>query len=1104
MKGKDRRVMNREGTDLKIGRGQISNLSPAAGKVVFFWFIFALLSTFNVQLPILDSQAWATCPGGSECPPLPPGTVAVEEDIRLSRHNLSSSGFGTTHSASQSEVCVFCHTPHGASSVGASSTLPAIKAPIWNRNLSYRDTTAYVLYDQAWSFSFEGALNDPSKPTGYSRLCLSCHDGVIAIGSVINKPGSGGYGTETPTTDFLGVGAMSTQAGAVGAGLLTGDTRVLGTNLQNDHPISFSFDSNLAVNVDAELVDPGPPAALSSITPLAPAGGYQTGVKRYPGNNPADPLDFNKVQCTSCHNPHAVTYPKFLRAPRFQDATETGYLVGEPARVAPAGQIICLYCHSKPGWDNSTHDISQAVHAAYPGASSPYDFDGGHTVAAYACRNCHDPHTAQGAKRLHREGVTAFGAGDAVENTCFLCHSPNNQTVSNVFLPAGDPTVQNVNHRFCDGTNTSGACGSSGSARVAPDIYSEFAKDSAICLGGSGGGSAMCLQLAGGHEPVIISRSQEGVQLRSEGAALVPVNNETTPGITTLDTTHVECVDCHNPHQVNSPNLAALSYNGAPNPPGGIGSPGANGQGARLKGAKGVGIDITGTRPVVVSRCLPGYVICGRDTTVDGTSANRDPYVYEVCFRCHGNSYEKVFGPDTGTPNLRYPNDVTSLAVPDGFASYKTTLFSPRTDPTNGATGTAFSFRGFSNKWRELNPQTADVETPAMLSIDLTRYGQVVFSHTQQIKNPAYHPVVKPGRNGAFQLCNQLAVAFSLNCGNGPGNVVPAPGNPAAASAALSNLTIQCTDCHNNNAYDVYSNIYQANLDAATAAQDNSGIRGPLTESNLRPTDVWPDLNAVIGFNYVTDRPGKPIGPHGSINRRILRANYDTDILSPIRCFEQNNPQISCAGKEGDGYSAPGGTPSHAIAGGGGGINPTHFRKFLLCFQCHDRRGFDPSAGNPIDSQSGTPSLDKDRSWTHFFGLNTAASSGGVDSWWNGNLHMYHLRWTGAMCHECHYNVHSNVEALNTIFGDGRGGMLPPDSVDGMTDGVVGTHLINFGPQAEGTTAQKPMWFYDGTSFRCYLRCHNEVMDSCAYQSSNTGTPNARWCAGGRNPGTSG
>jgi hypothetical protein len=68
---------------------------------------------------------------------------------------------------------------------------------------------------------------------------------------------------------------------------------------------------------------------------------------------------------------------------------------------------------------------------------------------------------------------------------------------------------------------------------------------------------------------------------------------------------------------------------------------------------------------------------------------------------------------------------------------------------------------------------------------------------------------------------------------------------------------------------------------------------------------------------------------------------------------------------------------------------------------------------------------------------------------------MYHLQRTGAMCHECHYNVHSNVQAQNTIFGDGTGCIggtpqcpagLPPDAEDGITDGISDTHLINFAP----------------------------------------------------------
>jgi predicted CXXCH cytochrome family protein len=1034
--------------------------------------VFVLMFTFSTHhlrfaTPLL-TPAWAQ--------PVPPGTVTIQEDIRATRHNLSTTGLGDVTSGIESEVCVFCHTPHGAAS-------QTFAAPIWNRNLAYQDTTGYVLYDQAWSFSFEGTLENPAKPTGFSRLCLSCHDGVIALGSVINKPGSGGYLGGAPTTDTLGIGAMGSQPSAVGAGMLTGDTRVLGTNLQNDHPVSFVFDSVLATAIDTELVDPGPsPTGLNAVTPLAPAGGYKTGTKRYPGNDPSDPI--NQVQCTSCHNPHAVTYPKFLRAPRFQDATETGYLVGDLTRVAPAGQIICLYCHSKPGWDGSTHDLSQAIHAAYPDEDDTntkhpenYDFDGVHNVGQVACRNCHDPHTAQGAKRLHREGVDAFGAGNAIENTCYLCHSPNTSKVSPVttFLPAGDPTGDTgTPYRFVgDGTTSNGF-------RIAPDIWTQFNKDQSACIGGSGGypnGSGMCLQLptlAAGHEPVFLFRSQEGVQLNSEGVALRPANNEETPGITTADERHVECVDCHNPHQVNSPNLLSLAYN--------INDP-SNAKGGRFKGMKGVGIDISGIRPIVVGR------FGAADTDIDGKSANRDPYVYEVCFRCHGNSYENIFKPN------RYPDDLSVLSVPAQYASYPSIPFSSRTDPTNGITGDALSFRGFSNKWLEFNPETDDLDQPKVVSIDLARFGQLVPSHTQQLRNPAYHPVVKPGRNRSPQLCKQLAQAFDLTgCKTGPNTPPPTP----TALAELDTLTIQCTDCHNSDKYDAYKNDY-ASIPKNSPAGLVLGLLGPLTESNLRVTDVDPDLNTVV--NYITGRPTEttgvypsgPIGPHGSTHRRILRANYDTDILKAGRCFEQGNPTSTCT--SGDGYSGTGGHQ-----GGGSGVNNAHFQEFLLCFQCHDRAAFDPTVTSTYYGQT---SSDTDRSLTRFFGT---IAPGTVDSWWEGNLHMYHLRWSGAMCHECHYNIHSNVEAVNTIYGDGTGGMLPPDGTDdgNAPDGVIGTHLINFAPTVEGTTGLKPIWFYDGTAFRCYLRCHNEVMDSCAYQSSSSGTPNARWCAGGRNPGTSG
>jgi predicted CXXCH cytochrome family protein len=868
---------------------------------------------------------------------VPPAAEAVE-DIAKTKHNLSSRGISaqggtegfTVFSPATGEICVFCHTPHGGIE-GAT-----IRGPLWNRHLS---TGSYKLYDQVWSRSFEGEVH-PGAPTGYSRLCLSCHDGTIALGSVVNAPGSGGFSSTTQETVPVVQqipGGGTTASGIhmpTGSGEYGGDTRRLGTDLTNDHPVSFRFDSALAA-YDTELVDPGPPPAnIAAPTPISP-------LRRAEGTTPGV---YDSVQCTSCHNPHAVTYPKFLRAPIWQDD--------------PAGNnILCLNCHEKPGWVGSTHAVTDALRSEYPhDPANPlptdgYDFDGLHTVAQTACRNCHDPHTAQGAKRLHREGVSEISAtaSDAVENTCFLCHAPNTTSVNdtpspqNYQLPAGDHTSAS-NPRFLTTT-------------VAPDIFTQFNKDQNTpnCLPTSGSvppvydpdngcGAAMNLKLASGHEPVFVANPGEGVELMSPNP---PPGNEGPIGLGKVDNAHIECTDCHNPHQVVPEN--------------------------RLKGMKG--IDINGN---VVGPGVPGN--------------DRQVYVYEVCFRCHGNSYTNIFAGD------RFPDDTTH-----------------RSDPRDQLpTNPSFSYRGFSNKRKEFDPNTPDTQA----------------DHTQQPVNAAFHPVAVPGRNRAPQLDQQLQMS---------------------GSGLTVNSTIQCTDCHN--------------------ADETNVVPGPVTESNLRPTDTPSNFKPLKSL--FPEYP--PVGPHGSTKIRILRNNYNTDILNPDRCFEGTPPL------GGDPPSDNGCTASD-------GASASHWDNFLLCFQCHDRRAFDPNVpgANPTDP-----------SWTHFFGSPSSPSG----SQWDGNLHMYHLQYTGAYCHECHYNVHSNIEATNTIYGDGNGGLLPPDAADGALDGVVNTHLINFGPQADGTLAAKPVWKYDGGEFTCNLMCHGENMDNCRYQSATSGSPIIQWCAGSDVPG---
>ncbi len=124
------------------------------------------------------------------------GTVAIASmslgDIVGSAHDFSAFTW------SDGEICLPCHTPHNAD-------ISVVRAPLWNHELT---TATYTMWDGGYNKG-ERQGDAATDLDGRSVLCMSCHDGTVALDS---------FGGNTGSQEIGGKG-------------------LLGTDLRNDHPI---------------------------------------------------------------------------------------------------------------------------------------------------------------------------------------------------------------------------------------------------------------------------------------------------------------------------------------------------------------------------------------------------------------------------------------------------------------------------------------------------------------------------------------------------------------------------------------------------------------------------------------------------------------------------------------------------------------------------------------------------------------------------------------------------------------------------------------------------------------------------------------------------
>lgn len=196
----------------------------------------------------------------------------------------------------QGRVCAFCHTPHHAMADPTGE-----QQPLWSHEYTGYITN-YIAYE---SPTLDAAIMDPLM--GPSRLCMSCHDGVVAVdqhyGMAGTKVGIGGDGW-----------------GGRDIGLATAGN----ADFSNDHPIGFSYNQAQTDDVGGGL--------------FAAAGRQFIDNDNNPTLTVEDVLLYGDLMtCATCHDVHNKDNASNTVAPG------RNYFVYAPQD----GSALCLTCHDK-------------------------------------------------------------------------------------------------------------------------------------------------------------------------------------------------------------------------------------------------------------------------------------------------------------------------------------------------------------------------------------------------------------------------------------------------------------------------------------------------------------------------------------------------------------------------------------------------------------------------------------------------------------------------------------------------------------------------------------------------------------------------------------
>jgi len=255
---------------------------------------FVLALCVAIGMFLIPTIASAINPGYTGETPVTAGLGINDTVHDMRRHNTFLVGYKSTPPDYLDRLCIFCHAPHHAyrlNSAGAAGTGPLAPAdydylPLWNHDVT---TQVFIPYNPG-NDPLTGPKHAQSTDVGIfdhigasSLLCLSCHDGTVAVNSYGNPPQD--------------VRSISTGADFMGPQYNIGKDGYLA----NHHPIGFDYAAVAAA--DADII-PANIAVFDHTLDLDPSVGNLGIGWAAPQEFVENFLPGGKMECSTCHAVH--------------------------------------------------------------------------------------------------------------------------------------------------------------------------------------------------------------------------------------------------------------------------------------------------------------------------------------------------------------------------------------------------------------------------------------------------------------------------------------------------------------------------------------------------------------------------------------------------------------------------------------------------------------------------------------------------------------------------------------------------------------------------------------------------------------------------------